>query len=775
MQLSALRRMSTVAEVEATVGPPPAVIMMKQISALDEGCRSILAHSPLAAFGYRDAEGVSRTTFLGGTPGFIRVHSPTRISFALPDGQAHGPVSFLFLLPGVGETLRVNGSVVKRKGAETFVDVHEAYVHCAQAVIRSRLWQPPAPTDPAPVPDFEPANDGGGSDGNSANGGDDGGGNGNDANGDSDSAGTSGDNGNGTSGDSASNANGGGDDGPLRGPGVADFLAAAPFLALSTWDASGGSDTSPRGDWRTVARILDSRTLAIPDRKGNKRTDSLHNLLQDNRLSFAALVPGRTGVLHVRGRGSITDDPALLATMALRGTPPHAALLIEVDHAEVTAGPALARSRPWTAAAHLVRGTVPDLMALAGDHLATNLAKAEGSRLARVFQVVMKIPGINRLLRLVMNRAYRSALQKEGYQDVEVGSRRAGRDQRPAAGPAAEHPVREVRIAEVRQETPSTITLALEDANDPAPFHFRPGQFFTLITDIDGRPVRRAYSASSAPGTPRLEVTVKQVNGGRFSTHVHRTLRTGDRLSLRGPSGVFHTDPAAAHEVVLIAAGSGVTPMMSMIRTLLAAPATSRITLLYSNRTEPDIIFADELHRLATENPERLSVTHILTQQHGRLDAPGTHSWLTELNPAETARYYLCGPEPLMDTVQGVLTERGVPEAHVHQERYASGADTAGTTTAPQEMVVEDGAHEVGSVVVEPGQTLLDAGLAAGLPMPYSCTVGNCGDCMVKLRTGQVRMNEPNCLTPQQKADGYVLTCVGCPLAKVTLDIAEPS
>ncbi|GAA2779862.1 hypothetical protein GCM10010452_04600 [Crossiella cryophila] len=714
---------------------------MKQISALDQGCQSILAHSPLAGFGYRDAEGVSRTTFIGGTPGFTRVHSPTRISFTLPDGQAHGPVSFLFLLPGVGETLRVNGSVTRRKGAETFVDVHEAYVHCAQAVIRSRLWQPPTPPDPAPVPDFEVAN--------------------------SEVA---------DSGSGAKRANGdsGNDDGPLHGPGVADFLAAAPFLALSTWDTSGGSDTSPRGDWQTVARILDSRTLAIPDRKGNKRADSLHNLLQDNRLSFAALVPGRTGVLHVRGRGSITDDPALLATLALRGTPPHAALLIEVDHADMTAGTALARSRPWTAAAHLARGTVPDLMALAGDHLATNLAKADGSRLARVFQVVMKIPGINRVLRLVMNRAYRSALQKEGYQNFEVGSRRAGRDQRPAGGPAAEHPVREVRIAEVRPETPSTVTLVLEDAKAPAPFHFRPGQFFTLIADIDGRSARRAYSASSAPGTPRLEVTVKQVNGGRFSTHVHRTLRTGDRLSLRGPSGAFHADPAAAHEVVLIAAGSGVTPMMSMIRALLATPATNRITLLYSNRTGPDIIFADELHRLEKESPERLSVTHILTQQHGRLDATSTRDWLTELNPAEAARYYLCGPEALMDTVQGVLTERGVPDAHVHQERYASGADTASPTTAPQEMVVEDGAHEVGSTMVEPGQTLLDAGLAAGLPMPYSCTVGNCGDCMVKLRTGQVRMNEPNCLTPQQKAEGYVLTCVGCPLAKVTLDIAEP-
>jgi ferredoxin-NADP reductase/predicted pyridoxine 5'-phosphate oxidase superfamily flavin-nucleotide-binding protein len=664
MQPNALHRMTTVDEVEAAVGRPPSMIVLKQISALDEGCRTVLAHSPLAGFGYRDADGVSRTTFVGGTPGFVRVHSPTRMSFTLPDGAAHGPVSFVFLVPGVGETLRVNGSVARRKGTDTFVDVDEAYVHCAQAVIRSRLWQPPAPAEPAP----------------------------------------------GVEGD-----------GPLRGPGVAEFLAAAPFLALSTWDGSGGSDTSPRGDRQTVVRILDGRTLAIPDRKGNKRADSLHNLLQDDRLSFAALVPGRTGVLHVSGRGSITDDPALLETMALRGTSPHAALIIDVEHAEVRANEAVTRSRVWSAATHPEHGTAPDLMALATEHLAANLAaNRAGSRtglLARVVELVARIPGISRMMRLAVNRAYRSGLQKEGYDDVEVDSRRRGRRN----GPTTENPLREVRIAEVRRETPSAVTLVLEDAGHPRCFDFRAGQFFTLVADIDGRPVRRAYSASSAPGASRLEVTVKHVEGGRFSTHLHRNLRAGDRLSLRGPSGAFHVDPAA-HEVVLVAAGSGVTPMMSMIRTLLAAPATDRIALLYSSRSEEEVIFADELRRLEHEHPRRLSVTHVLTRERGRLDAAGVRSWLSDLRPAGDARYYTCGPEALMNTVRGVLTELDVPDDRVRQERYTSGADPTAAPTAPQQMTVENGSRELGSVVVEPGQTLLDAGLAAGLPMPYSCT-----------------------------------------------------
>lgn len=367
------RRLTTVDEVETTVGRPAPMVMLKQISALDAGCRTVLTRSPIAAFGYRDAGGTSRTTFVGGAPGFARVHSPTRISFPVPEpGGAHGPVSCFFLLPGVGEVLRVNGSVAARKGAQTTVHVQEAYVHCAQAILRSRLWQPPAPA----VPEAEVAGDG-----------------------------------------------------PLRRPGVAEFLAEAPFLALSTWDSSGGSDTSPRGDRGTVARILDGHTLAIPDRKGNRRADTLHNLLRDERLSFAALVPGRGDVLHVHGRGTITDDPALLGTMALRGMPPHAALLIDVEHAEVIGNDAVARSLLWTPGAHVERGTVPDLMALAGEHLAANSAKADGGPPAFLLRALGAIPGMTRLLRLVMDRAYRSGLRKEGYEDIPPGAglRRRGR------------------------------------------------------------------------------------------------------------------------------------------------------------------------------------------------------------------------------------------------------------------------------------------------------------------------------------------------------------
>ncbi|ACU38311.1 2Fe-2S iron-sulfur cluster-binding protein [Actinosynnema mirum] len=690
-------RLATVAQVEAVIGRAPAPVLAKQITALDEGCRAVLARCPLAAFGHRDADGVQRTTFVGGAPGFARVHSPTRISFPLPGARPRGPVSFTFLLPGVGETLRLNGKTAGRAGDEQLVDVLEAYVHCAQAVIRSDLWQPPVPADPAPRPEGA---------------------------------------------------------GPLSAPEVADFLAAARFLALSTEDGDGGSDTSPRGDLGGAAHPLDARTLAIPDRRGNKRADTLHNLVRDDRVSFAALVPGRTDVLHVSGRASITTDPDLLEPLALRGIPPHAALLVAVEHAEVTPNAALTHSRAWSPQAHARQGEVPDLMVLAGDHLAANLAARKGF-VPRLLAVFTRIPGLGAFLRLVINRSYRANLREEGYGDVRLT---------PAC---AEPPPHEVEITEVRGETPDAVTLVLTSER---PFDFHPGQFFTLLADLDGEPVRRSYSASSAPGGTTLELTVKRVPDGRFSTHATTALRAGDRLALRGPSGAFHLNPTETREVVLLAAGSGITPLMSMIRALLATDAPARISLLRTDRTAQDEIFADELTTLARHNPDRLTVTSARTAEQGRLDATRVGAWLTTTAPSERAHYYACGPDPLVALFRELLTTRGVPPEHVHHERYTTAAPTR--VAAPQPLLVVDGARTLGSTVVEPGQTLLDAALAAGLPMPHSCTVGSCGDCAVALRAGEVTMTEPNCLPPARRAAGEVLTCVGCPLSPVTVDVS---
>ncbi|AGL18150.1 FAD-binding oxidoreductase [Actinoplanes sp. N902-109] len=689
-------------DLEAVVGRPLPMIVRKQISALDEGCRVVLAHSPIAAFGYRDPGGVARTTFIGGRPGFARVLSPGRIAVPAPGPvEAGGAVSLFFLLPGVGEVLRVNGTAGAPATAATTIDITEAFVHCAQAVLRARLWQPPVPPPVPPAPQVT----------------------------------------------------GGG---PLSHPGIADFLAAAPFLALSSWDGAGGSDTSPRGDQGAAVRLLDGRTVLVPDRRGNKRADTLHNLLHDDRVSFAALVPGRSGVLHVRGRGSITDDPDLLAGLALRGVPPHLGIVIAVEHADLTAGDAVTGARLWNPAAHVDRGQVPDLLALGGEHLAANLAGSAGGPPGWLMKLIGAVPGLTRLLRLAMNRAYRSGLRKEGYADVTpVPARRSAP---PAVVPDGS--LRDVRVVEVRRETPAAMTLVLADGGT---FDFHPGQFFTLGTEIDGRSVRRAYSASSAPGSARLELTVKHVEGGRFSAHVHRNLRVGDRLTVRGPSGSFHIGPQAPADLVLVAAGSGITPMLSMIRAWCAAPAAGRVCLLYSSRTAADIIFADALAELAEAHPGRLTVTHVLTSRDGRLTAAAVDHWLTAAAPAPAAEHYLCGPEALMDLVEQVILTRGTPAARIHRETYTRAPGPPAPPTIPRQLTVTSR----GTATVEPGQTLLDAALAAGLPLPFSCTVGTCGDCIVRLCDGTVTPPDP-----ALASTGTVRTCVSYPMSDITLDIA---
>ncbi|MZD07176.1 2Fe-2S iron-sulfur cluster binding domain-containing protein [Streptomyces sp. SID5785] len=713
----AINRLSRVDEVEAIVGRPAAMVMKKQINVLDAGCRNVLAHSPVAAFGFQDADGTVRTTFVGGTPGFARVHSSQRLSFPVAGASAAtGPVSLFFLLPGVGEVLRVNGTASALKGGDTAVDVSEAYVHCAQAVIRAGLWEPPETPDAA-----EPVSD----------------------------------------------------QGPLAGAGISDFLAASPFLALSTWDTEGGSDTSPRGDRQTVARILNGRTLVLADRKGNRRADTLHNLLHDDRIALAALVPGRSGVLHIHGRAAITDDKALLKTLALRGEPPHLALLIDVEDAEIRSNDAVARARLWNPDTRPGRDKAPDMMAVGSAHLAAGAAQS-GRASAWLIKLITATPGMSRLLRKVADRAYVSGLRKEGYDDVRAPA--AAHHGATQHDQVAESPLRAVRVCGIRQETPSARTLVLEDsAAEAEPFHFRPGQFFTLVTDLAGHPVRRAYSASSAPGAHRLEVTVKQVKGGKFSTHAHSDLRVGDRLAVRGPSGTFHAPPQSTEQLVLIAAGSGITPMMSMIRARLSDPAPAgRISLLYSSRSPEEVIFGDELTRMEKDHPDRLTVTHVLTGRDGRLDADSIRRWVTGLPLTDSAHHFVCGPEALMDTVQDVLRQLGVPDEHMHQERFSAGVTTP-TTQAPQKMRVDKDGNLVGVAVVEPGQSLLDAGLAAGLPMPYSCTVGSCGACMVRVSRGEVTQPDHTCLTRKQKADGQVLTCVSCPLSEVTLDIDDPT
>jgi predicted pyridoxine 5'-phosphate oxidase superfamily flavin-nucleotide-binding protein len=367
---------TSIDQIETIIGRPSPLVLMKQHDRLDEGSRRVLAHAPLAGFGFQDADTAHlRTTLIGGNPGFVRVESPGLVSLALPEGRyrpAPGSgVSFVFLMPGVGETLRLNGSV-ERSGTELRVAVAEVYVHCARCILRSGLWH--HPESPPPVPEGPVPPDGG----------------------------------DGT--------------GVLRDPRIAGFLAASPFLMISTWDAEGSSDTSPRGDQPGFVRLLDSRTLVIPDRKGNQRADTFHNVLADGRVSLAAVVPGRTDVLHLSGTAAATTDPALLSRLSLKGTAPHAALVVDVELAELADNEALSRAAVWRRASHIDRHAAPDLVVLATKHMATPTAQPPlGIPNGLLLKLLAAFP---RLTRLMVDLGYRIQLRKEGYTDLPPGRRR---------------------------------------------------------------------------------------------------------------------------------------------------------------------------------------------------------------------------------------------------------------------------------------------------------------------------------------------------------------
>ncbi|WAS91440.1 2Fe-2S iron-sulfur cluster-binding protein [Nannocystis punicea] len=694
-----MHRLTSVAEVEAVVGRPIPAVTMKQIDTLDEGCRLVLARSPIAGFGWRDEQGAPCSDFVGGRPGFVRVDSATRITVEVGENVQPRPgsgVSFVFLLPGVGETLRLNGSVDGRSRGRLSIHVEEGFVHCPKCILRSGLWKPSR--------------------------------------------------------------------GSHREHGIAAFLAASPFAVISSWDGSGASDTSPRGDPAGFIRLLDACTLAIPDRKGNQRADTFHNLLTCDRISLAAVVPGRHDVLHVRGTAYITDEPGLLSTMALKGKEPHLALCVRIEHAALVANAALREARVWQPSSHVNRAEVPDLMALAARHLARN--QDRGAK-AMLFRSLGRLLGaFPAPIRRLLDIGFRKDLAKEGYEEVET---------RPGLG------TRKVRVVAVRRETPEAVTLLLEDG---APFHFRAGQYFTLCLDIDGEKVRRAYSASSMPGEPRLALTIKRVAGGRCSSHVHERVRAGDSIELIGPSGSFAIEhrPTASRELVLIAGGSGITPIASIAQTVLAHEPSSRIALLYGNRSRPDVIFAVTLERLRSEHGARFRLRHVLEQPPedwsegtGVLDEATLRVELERLGPSPDAHFFVCGPEPMMKAARRAFEALAVQPHRIHEERFSPPRRSPNRRAADRRLplLVEQAGQRIGATEVPAGKTLLEAGLDAGLPLPFSCAMGNCGECRVKLTAGEVEMDEPNSLTQAERDRGYVLACVARPLSPTTIEIEE--
>jgi ring-1,2-phenylacetyl-CoA epoxidase subunit PaaE len=339
---------------------------------------------------------------------------------------------------------------------------------------------------------------------------------------------------------------------------------------------------------------------------------------------------------------------------------------------------------------------------------------------------------------------------------------------------------RELEVAAFTHETQDAITLSLRDpSGEPLPA-IRPGQFFTLLVELDGVSLRRAYSVSSdCRSRERFDVTIKRVEGGHASSWLHTHATVGMRIRVLGPSGEFAR--VAARKLVLIAGGSGITPMMALLRTALPSEHDREIVLIYANRSPRDVIFAEALGALEAEHHPRLRIHHVLEQPPpewsggvGRADKQTLARMLDAIPLAREsdAEFLLCGPAPMMAGARELLHEREIPEARVHSESFVAPnlrADAQARLRSQALTIVADG-RETG-LVVAPGQTVLEAGLAAGLALPYSCAMGGCGACKIVLERGEVIMREPNCLGEREREAGLVLACVANPTSPCRLSV----
>lgn len=324
---------------------------------------------------------------------------------------------------------------------------------------------------------------------------------------------------------------------------------------------------------------------------------------------------------------------------------------------------------------------------------------------------------------------------------------------------------RVLRVVEVIEETPSTRSFVLASPDGGAPIlAYRAGQHLTLLVDVGGTTQRRCYSFSTSPlGSALPTITVKRVADGVVSSFLHERVRAGDTLSVLEPTGDFTlaTDPALSRHVVMVAGGVGITPLVSLAETVLRAEPASRVTLLTGNRCEQEIVFRKRLDALESEFRPRLVVRHALddapdgwTGLRGLLDGPQV---LRAIGSEPADAWFVCGPEPMMQSICESLAAAGVERERIHTERFAYAS--AATTSIPNHSAELHFARSGRNVTARAGQTLLQAGLEAGIDLPSSCTMGGCGACKVRKLEGSVVMSEPNCLSEAEREAGYVLAC----------------
>lgn len=342
------------------------------------------------------------------------------------------------------------------------------------------------------------------------------------------------------------------------------------------------------------------------------------------------------------------------------------------------------------------------------------------------------------------------------------------------------HPL---KVAEIVPETAEANSIRFEIPPElREAFAFRAGQHLTLRATINGEEVRRNYSLCTAPAETDWMVTVKRIGSGVFSNWVGDQLKAGDTLEVMVPHGSFTTDfdSGAKRHLVGIAGGSGITPVMSLIKTLLREEPQSRFTLLYGNRDSSSVIFLEALAALKDKHLGRLEIYHFLDQEeqdidlfNGMLNRERLEEAIAALVPdaVDVDGWFICGPGPMMDAAEGALLDRNIPKDRIHIERFT--ADRPAEAVAKEIAQLQTQAEGVTVAVTLDGRTrrvpftagnILDSARASGLPAPFACKAGVCATCRAKVTKGKVEMAARYGLTDEEVAAGYVLTCQSVPL-----------
>lgn len=353
-------------------------------------------------------------------------------------------------------------------------------------------------------------------------------------------------------------------------------------------------------------------------------------------------------------------------------------------------------------------------------------------------------------------------------------------------------------VSKIKRETRDSVIVSLKVSDERlADYAYKQGQNLTFIRDFGSEQLRRSYSICSSVNDAELRVGIKKIEGGQFSGWAHSELKQGDEIGLLPPAGHFYVelDPASARNYVGVAAGSGITPILSILKTTLETEMGSSFTLIYGNKSTDTIMFLEEIEDLKNQYPERLSVFNVLTQEvqnaellNGRIDGKKIDRFLQTLISAdELDHVFLCGPFEMVMSAQDSFVSAGVEKANVHTELFGTPDDlkAIAANQKVEKLSDEEASHLSQLTVIidgkgtklqlaRGGESILDATLKVRQDLPFSCKVGVCASCKAKVIDGEVSMDLNYSLSDEEVAQGFVLCCQSHPISdSVTLDFDQ--